>query len=87
MRTVRSTVATYGGQNERDKPRQAEEEQGLQDVNVAATILARVESHCRPLSSGHRPRHLGSGRSPNGLRLSGARKGVRCSRGLDDRGL
>jgi hypothetical protein len=36
-----------------------------------------------PVSFGHKSAHLFA--PPNGLRLSGARKGVRCSRGLGDR--
>jgi len=82
MRTVSPTMASNGSQDEGNEPCEPQEQQSRQELKVAAAILTRVESHRRPLFSGHRPRHLGSARSPNGLRLSGARKGVRCSRGL-----
>src|SRR5262249_21003752 len=66
-------MTSDGRENERNQPPESKEQQLPEDLEVTPAILARVESHSRPLYPGPLPLWLGSGRSPNGLRLSGAR--------------
>ena len=66
----------------------------LPEVVVCGSRLRLAEERLVPFEAAShiaypydRPRalHWGVFRRPNGLRLSGARKGVRCSRGLGQR--